>query len=169
MTTFLRNTLFAAAASILATAASAELASPTGEVVLAVSGAISATNSEGQALFDRAMLEALETSAFATTTIWTQGTPTFVGVPLSALLEAVGAEGTMLRASAINDYTVEIPVTDAVAGGPIVAYLMDGEPMSVREKGPLWVIYPYDSSSAYQTENIYARSIWQLNRIEVVR
>jgi hypothetical protein len=41
--------------------------------------------------------------------------------------------------------------------------------MSLREKGPLWIIYPFDSSPEYQTELIYSRSIWQLNRIEVQR
>ena len=42
------------------------------------------------------------------------------------------------------------------------------ETMSIRDKGPLWVVYPYDSSADYRTEVIYSRSIWQLDRIEVV-
>jgi hypothetical protein len=46
---------------------------------------------------------------------------------------------------------------------------MDDRPMSVREKGPLWVIYPFDDVPEYQNETIYSRSIWQLDRIEVVR
>ena len=77
-------------------------------------------------------------------------------------------DGTLL-ATAINDYTVEIPVSDAVPGGPIVAYLMDGQEMPVRDKGPLWIVYPYDSSAAYRSEVVYSRSIWQLDRIEVKR
>lgn len=88
-------------------------------------------------------------------------------MPLATLLKAVGADGAMLRASAINDYAVEIPVEDAVEGGPIVAYLLNGEPMSVRDKGPLWIVYPFDSAPEYQTEQVYSRSIWQLDRIEV--
>ena len=101
-----------------------------------------------------------------------KATPTVPpGLPpaLEALLGAVGAEGTMLNATAINDYSVEIPVSDAVAGGPIVAYRMDGEPMSVRDKGPLWVVYPYDDVREYRSEVIYSRSIWQLDRIDVRR
>jgi hypothetical protein len=169
MTTSFRNAFLAAITSLFATSASADLPAPSGDVVLAVTGAITVTNAEGQALFDRAMLEALDPSEFATTTVWTDGATTFVGVSLTDLLDTVGAEGTVLRATAINDYTVEIPVADAVEGGPIVAYLMNGRPMSLREKGPLWVVYPYDSTPAYQNETIYARSIWQLDRIEVVR
>jgi len=41
--------------------------------------------------------------------------------------------------------------------------------MSVREKGPLWVIYPYDSDAKFRTEVIYSRSIWQLDRLAIVQ
>lgn len=113
-------------------------------------------------------IRTLPTTSFETSTIWTEEPVTFTGVELDILLDAAGVESGVLRAAAINDYSVEIPVTDAVAGGPIVAYALDGEPMSVREKGPLWIVYPYDSSVEYQTEVIYSRSIWQLNRIAVL-
>ena len=74
-----------------------------------------------------------------------------------------------ISAVAINDYSVDIPVSDAEEGGPIIAYAMDGQPMSRRDKGPLWVIYPYSSSSKFRSEVIYSRSIWQLDRIEAVQ
>ena len=41
--------------------------------------------------------------------------------------------------------------------------------MSVREKGPIWVIYPYDHDADYRTDTIFSRSIWQLDRIDVLR
>ncbi|KIN60377.1 Oxidoreductase, molybdopterin binding [Sulfitobacter noctilucae] len=125
-------------------------------------------NGETQA-FDRAALEALGTRKIETTTIWTEGTNTFEGVPLARLVQELGAEDGTLLATAINDYTVEIPVTDAVEDGPIVAITMNGEEMSVRDKGPLWVVYPYDANADYRTEVIYSRSIWQLDRIELVQ
>jgi hypothetical protein len=93
----------------------------------------------------------------------------FEGVSLDVITDLLGVEEGTLLATAINDYTVEIPVADAVPGGPIIAYLMDGEEMSVREKGPLWVVYPYDSNADYRSEVVYSRSIWQLDRIEVVK
>ena len=46
--------------------------------------------------------------------------------------------------------------------------LRNGGRMSVRDKGPLWIVYPFDSSEEYQAELIYSRSIWQLVRIEVL-
>jgi hypothetical protein len=143
------------------------LDAPRGDVLLTVTGAIAETNAGDAAEFDRAMLEAFEAVTVETTTIWTDGVQSFVGVELDDLLAAIGAEGVTLRAIAHNDYAVDIPVDDAVDGGPIIAYLRNGAAMSLRDKGPLWVIYPFDSAPEYQTEQIYSRSIWQLDRIEV--
>jgi len=118
--------------------------------------------------FDRETLSSMESLDVKTTTIWTEGVQTFTGVPLDTFLAEVGVTKGSLRATAINDYSVEIPVDDAVIGGPIIAYLKNGEPMSLREKGPLWIIYPYDSDPKFQTEVIYSRSIWQLDRLETI-
>lgn len=145
-----------------------DLAAPKGDVILTVTGRIATTNDGDSARFDLGMLEALEARTIETSTIWTEGTKVFQGVSLSTLVDRLGIEGARLRATAINDYTVEIPLSDAVEGGPMIAYRMDGEIMSVRNKGPLWVVYPYDSESDYRTEVIYSRSIWQLDRIEAV-
>jgi hypothetical protein len=153
-------------ALFVATAATA-LEPAEGEILLTVTGAIGETNAGDAAQFDLAMLAGLDTVTVETTTIWTEGVQTFEGVELVDLLAAIEAGGANLRAIAHNDYAVDIPVADAVEGGPIVAFLRNGEPMSLREKGPLWIVYPFDSSPDYQTEQIYARSIWQLDRIEV--
>ncbi len=133
-----------------------------GETLLTFLHAGEVSEYDMEALVDLGQVE------FSTTTIWTEGEQTFTGVPLSTFLASVGvAEGT-LKATAINDYAVEVPIEDAVEDGPIIAYLSNGKPMSVREKGPLWIVYPYDSDPKYQTEVIYSRSIWQLDRLEAI-
>lgn len=119
--------------------------------------------------YDRDALEALGTETIETTTIWTEGVEVFEGVSLARLMQEVGAQEGKMLATAINDYTVEIPISDAVENGPILAITMNGAPMSVRDKGPLWVVYPYDANEDYRTEVVYSRSIWQLDRIEVVQ
>ena len=146
----------------------ADWSKPEGEVILTVRGLIANTNDGDRTVLDRSMLETLPATSFSTQTNWTQVEHTFTGVLLSDLIAALDISGTQLRATALNDYSVEIPVSDAKPGGPIIAYAIDGEPMSVRDKGPLWIVYPYDSSAEYRTETIYARSIWQLDRIEVL-
>jgi hypothetical protein len=164
----LRFILSMIAAAVLAQAAPAQtLPAPSSEVLLTVTGAISVTNADGAAVFDRAMLEAMDPVEFNTTTTWTDGPQIFTGVLLFDLLALLGVTEGTLRATAINDYAVDIPVSDAVEGGPIVAYLLNGAPMSVRDKGPLWIVYPYDAKREYRSEVIYSRSIWQLDRMEV--
>ncbi len=145
----------------------AQLAAPSGKVVLRVTGQIAAANVGEAAEFDLAMLQALPATTFTTGTIWTTGKSSFTGVLLKDLLELVGAEGSTITATALNDYAVQIPVSDAVVAGPIVAYLFDGKTMSVREKGPLWVIYPFDDNPDYQSESTYSRSIWQLKSLHI--
>ena len=103
-----------------------------------------------------------------TSTIWTQGVHEFTGVPLYALLQHLDVTGSTIQAIALNDYAVTIPLSDARMGGPIVAFAIDGQPIPRREKGPLWIIYPFDQSPEYRTETVYSRSIWQLNRLNIV-
>ncbi len=148
-------------------AAALPLGTPQGAVLLTVSGDVPETNSPEGAAFDLHMLEALGTTSFTTTTIWTEGPQRFTGVSLHDLVSALGLSEGKLRAVAINDYSAEIPVEDAVPDGPIIAWARNGSLMSVRDKGPLWVVYPYDLNPDYRSEIIFARSIWQLNRIVV--
>ena len=118
---------------------------------------------------DRSDLSKLTVTSFDTSTIWTDGVHTFTGVSVKTLTDLIGVTNGMLRATAINNYAIEIPVSDAVNEGPIIAYLMDGKKMSVRDKGPLWIVYPYDANPDYRSEVVYSRSIWQLDRIEFVQ
>lgn len=145
-----------------------DMAAPTGDVILTVSGNVENTNVDNTAQFDLEMLEALEKTTIETSTIWTEGVQVFEGVSLATLAAELGITGETLLASAINDYTVEVPLSDAVEDGPILAYRLNGKEMSVREKGPLWIVYPYDAKADFRTEVIYSRSIWQLDRVEAV-
>lgn len=147
------------------TASFAEMAAPTGEVILTIDGSIANTNAEGSAQFDLDMLMAMPSSGFDTTTTWTDGMHRFEGVPLKALMDAVGGEGTKIIATALNDYAVEIPIEAIEENVPILAYHIDGETFSRRDKGPLWIVFPYDSSPDYQTELVYGWSIWQLSKL----
>ncbi|MGC3936171.1 molybdopterin-dependent oxidoreductase [Roseobacter sp. EG26] len=137
------------------------------DTILRVSGAVAQPDKGEVWTFDLAALKALPVASFETTTIWTTGLQSFDGVSLITLLEHVGASGSTIRAVALNDYAVSIPVSDAVEGGPIIAYANNGKEMSIRDKGPLWIIYPFDDNEAYKSEETYSRSIWQLDRIEI--
>ena len=113
-------------------------------------------------------LDAMDQVTFRTTTLWTDGMVTFSGVPLAKILAKAGVQGTAIQMKALNDYQVEMPLSVLEESIPLVATRMNGEQMSVRDKGPYWVVFPYDQSAKYQTETIYSYSIWQLDRLRVI-
>ena len=160
--------VFGFAALVTANAAgAASLSSPGDKPILTITGKISVTNKEGAAQFDRAMLEALGESSFSTSTPWFKEPVKFEGVPLSKLMEAVGATGDRIVSFALNDYSAEMPMEDAQKLGVILALKRDGEYMSVRDKGPLFIVYPFDSNPDLKAQKYYSRSVWQVARIEV--
>lgn len=152
---------------LAAGAQAAELAKPEGKTILTISGAIENTNSEDGAAFDRAMIEALGMETVKTTTPWYDGAVTFEGVKLDALMKLVGAKGANVKAVALNDYTTSIPLEDFGKFGVLLALKRDGAYMTVRDKGPLFIVYPYDSDPQLQSQTYYGRSAWQLARLVV--
>ncbi|HJV62574.1 MAG TPA: molybdopterin-dependent oxidoreductase [Albitalea sp.] len=160
-----RRALLAAAAAWCLPALA--LDAPSGKVVLSVSGEIAQRNSPDGAAFDMAMLQKLPQRSFSTKTPWFPTPRKFTGVALRDLLAAVGAKGKTARAVALNDYRVDIPVDEAVAQDMLVAYLLDDQPMLVRDKGPLVVIYPFDSRPELRSAINYSRAIWQLKALEL--
>ena len=85
----------------------------------------------------------------------------------AALLDAVGAKGTTLKVTALNDYAAEIPVEDFRKWPVILATRRDGAEMPVRDKGPLFVIYPFDVDKTLYNEKYFNRSVWQVKSIEI--
>jgi hypothetical protein len=170
MTRFFSTVLFLIASLFIHAVAVADtFAPPKGEVMLKVTGAITQSNSSDGLALDFAQLEALPQHSFTTSTIWTKGQSTFQGVLLKDLMMAVGATGSNVDMTALDDYVITIPTTDVHDDGPMLAYLVDGKTMSVRDKGPIWLLYPFDDNAAYRSEGNYSRSIWQLTQVEFVK
>lgn len=165
---FWNSLVLAMVAIVLAgTSTAGELALPQGRVLLTVSGEISNHNGEGgTARFDRAMLESLDWQEVETYTSFTEGPQVFAGPSLRSLLEAVGATGSILRASAINDYSVEFEAALAAEHDVFLAMVQNGKVMRVRDKGPIWVVFPL-SEEEVAFKPFDNEMIWQLDRIEV--
>jgi hypothetical protein len=143
------------------------LAPPEGSVILTVGGNVAVTNAEGGAQFDRAMFDAIGTSEITTTTPWTDGPQVFSGVLGRDLFERLGAEGATVTATALNDYTVEIPMEDFANYDVLLATEMNGETMQVSDKGPIWIVYPRDGEPALQDRRLHDRWVWQLKALNV--
>lgn len=155
------------ACALVFSAQAQTLDNPAGPVVLTIQGAISKTNQAGQARFDMKMLEKLPQKSFTTQTPWYPQPVSFTGPLLRDVLAAAGAKGTKITAVALNDYKTEIPFDDATRHEVIVARLMNDRPMPVREKGPLFIVYPFDTKSELRTELYYNRSAWQLSTLQI--
>ena len=162
-----RRICLSALLAVLLVSPAHALEAPKGKVVLSMSGLITQKNAADRANFDMAMLAALPQHSFTTSTPWFAGSRQFTGPLLRDVLAAVGAQGKTLRAVALNNFKIDIPADDAGQFPVIVARLMDGKPMPIREKGPLFIIYPYDTDIQLQSTRYYNRSAWQLRTIEV--
>lgn len=138
-----------------------------GKLILTISGAIATTNRSNEAVFDRALLETLGSERIKTTTPWSSGADEFEGVGLETLMRVVGATGLTVTAYALNDFTTKLPVSDFSRFHPILALKRNGEYMPVRDKGPLFIVYPYDSDPELRQQLYYNRSAWQIARLVV--
>ncbi len=143
------------------------LPEPTAPPLLVVDGAIDIANRDGAAVFDRPMLESLGLRTLRTSTTWTDGTVLFEGVLMRDVLRAAGARGETVEAAAINDYRIRIPITDFETYDVLIALRMNGKDLSLRDKGPLWIVYPRDDHSELKNGRRDHRWVWQLNRLRV--
>jgi hypothetical protein len=154
--------------SILAgRAAMAALPAPTEKPILTISGKIRNFNNGETAVFDRAMLEALGMVSFETATPWYDKVVRFEGPLMTSVMEAVDAFGDSVVATALNDYSTTIPRSDFAQFKTILALKRDGAYLPVRDKGPLFVVYPYDSNPELKQQKYYGRSAWQVAQFTV--
>lgn len=141
------------------------LPAPKEKVILSIEGLINNCNDGFEVRFDLPMLESLPKRVIKTENPWEHGLVTYEGVLLRDVLDYVGADGQVITLTALNDYRAEIPVADARSIDVILAYKRDGEYMSVREKGPLFVVFPFTDNPKLSTEDRFAQSVWQVNKI----
>lgn len=144
------------------------LPAPSGKVLLEIDGEIERTNVDGAAVFDLAMLTELGVEPLRTVTAWTEGEQLFEGVPLRRVLDVVGARGTRLRAMALNEYESTIALDDPAAAHAFLAFKRNGGPMRVRDKGPLWIVFPWSERPELVTDRVRTWAVWQLTRLEVL-
>lgn len=153
--------------AVVRAAGAADLPVPAGKPVLTVSGKIGVFNVGQTAQFDMQMLEALGLASFTTTTPWYDGPVTFEGVPMTKLMRVVAASGDHVTAIALNDYATDIPVTDFPRYGVLLALKRNGSYMPVRDKGPLFIVYPYDTDPELRQPMFTSRSAWQVTKLIV--
>jgi len=113
-------------------------------------------------------LKTLPQVTIRTRTEFTDGVVTFVGPLVRDLIAPIDkGKGTTLHLTAVNDYAVDIPIRDVTKYDVILAMSANGKRLSVRDKGPLWLMYPMDDFPELQDASYNAKLIWQLSTAEI--
>ena len=141
---------------------------PSGEEVLAISGLIAAKNGSGALNFDIPTLERLGLVEYSVDDPWLKDNFTYTGVLMSDLLKYAGIFHTAqsVHLVALDDYQVDIPISDINKWPILLATRANGEYMSVDNYGPTRIIYPYGSHSIDPTSHNDSW-IWSLKSMEV--
>ena len=138
-------------------------------VFLTISGKIGkTTDSAGNAyeMSEREFL-GLPQSTVTTSTAWTPKSD-FAGPLLSKVLTEVDAKGTKLRLIALDNFSVEVDAGYLEKYGTILAVSMNGVRLTIRDFGPVFVMFPRDSfKEQLDTPAATSYLVWQLCGIEV--
>jgi hypothetical protein len=141
---------------------------PTGEVLLTITGELENPNVGSEVHLDLAALQSLPVTEFTTNTPWSDGVQQFEGVRVDVLLNAAGAQGTGFVAVGLDDYKFTVSGIDFDRYPVIVAYRHNGEPISVRNLGPLRIVMPFDDYPELLTPKNESSCVWQLVRMELL-
>ena len=117
--------------------------------------------------WDMSGLKALPQRSFTTHTPWYQQPVTFTGPLVRDVLNASKVSGVTITAMALDEYKSRIPLSDVNKFDVILAHSINGEPLNPKNKGPLFIVYPFDSKKELQSVLYYQRSVWQLKSMTV--
>lgn len=118
--------------------------------------------------FDMAALQAMPAETVVTETPWTEGLRSYRGVRLSHLLQTVQAKNVQsMKVTALNDYHAIIDYPAIKKYPVILAYEADGKVMRVRDKGPLWLLYPLSDYETLRVPKRHSEMVWQVRTIEI--
>jgi hypothetical protein len=156
---------------LVGAAASAQEALPAGPVVVTVAGKISRPNRgpvdpfmdgffayaevtfEEARAFDVAALEALGTRRITTRYPKWPRAYAFEGPLLGDVLAAAGAEGTVVKVTALDGYAAEIPMAEVSKYPIVLALKRDGRYLGIGDRGPAWIVWPRDDYPELQARD----------------
>lgn len=112
-------------------------------------------------------LEALPQQTVVTANEFAEGEVAYRGPLARDVLDRLELdELETVRFIAANDYYVDVPTSDLREYDVILAMEADGKRLSLRDKGPLWLMYPISDHPELNDPLYISRLIWQVVRIE---
>jgi hypothetical protein len=140
---------------------------PAEKPVFTMAGKISATNSGGALVLDRATIEQLSVHQVELYEPWVKKDMMFRGVWLQDLLAVAGVApgATRLHITALDDYAVDISLADIKAGGIMLATRTgDGSVIPIDEGGPTRIVFMDDVKAGANAD----QWVWSLKSIDVI-
>lgn len=126
------------------------------------------TNGAQTMVMDRTELEALPQTVIQTISPYFEGKVEFSGPTLEQVIQRFDpSEETAITMVGLNDYQVSGGLEDLLAMDAVIATRRNGDTMSVRQRGPFWVILPLSDRPDLDQEDYHRFMVWQLNRIEL--
>ena len=139
---------------------------PGSKPVLTIKGAITESNSANGVELDVETLAEMPSTDADVYEPFIKEDVTFTGVMLDDLLEIVGMEsgaGSVFM-QALDDYSMELSITDVSEAGAMVAIEEDGKPIKIRHGGPARIVFLTDGKISANTD----MWIWSVNRMKVL-
>ncbi len=145
-----------------------KIPAPTGDVILTVTGKIGTTNSNGAIKMDLATIESVGLVDYKVLDPFQKKDTVFRGPLMGNLLDLwqVAKDATKLHVVALNDYVVDVPMSEVRKYPVVFALQQDGQYMPVSTRGPAMLVFPYNDFQFDQTVfNDYWA--WQIKTIDV--
>lgn len=118
--------------------------------------------------FDLVGLDELKQAVISTSNEFVTGITEFSGPLARDLVASVGGDvSSTIFLTAINEYQISVPASDFFDYDVVLATRMNGEVLSRRDKGPIWLMYPISDHSELQDSSVNSKLIWQLVKMEV--
>lgn len=89
------------------------------------------------------------------------------GVLMRDLVKYSGGTGEVVKLIALDGYEMSVPMTDFVKYDAVVATEIDGKPLSIRDHGPAWLIYPVSEHPELNDTVYESRAVWQIKSISI--
>lgn len=137
------------------------------DALFAISG-VNATGAHVELKVDDAMIDSIGWTSLTTKVVSEGEAVRHVrGVKVDDILQHAGLVGPNLHVVALDGYAVDLPREDFSKYDAIFATEVDGRKLSVRDKGPAWIIYPVSDNNELDDPLYEARSVWQLKTVTV--
>jgi len=120
-----------------------------------------------QLAFSVKQLEALPQTNFKTRHTWSSEAQEFSGPLLADVLNLVCPKARDIYLRSLDQYSVMVNFSKGSEFKPILALKVDGKPLTVREKGPIWVMVDADGLKIPE-RSLDNMLVWQLYYIRIL-